>query len=37
MYSHSRYVSLSGKKIKTQLFELLSLDAKDCSERKIFD
>jgi len=32
-----RYVSPSSKQIKTQLLELLSLDAKDCSMRKIFE
>lgn len=31
------YVSPSSKKIKTQLLELLPLDAKDCSARKIFE
>lgn len=32
-----QYVSPSSKKIKTQLLELLPLDAKDCSARKIFE
>ncbi|XP_071581188.1 zinc finger BED domain-containing protein 5-like [Temnothorax nylanderi] len=32
-----RYVSPSNKKITTQLLELLSLDARDCSANKIFE
>jgi len=32
-----RYISPLSKQIKIQLLELLSLDAKDCSARKIFE
>lgn len=32
-----RYVSPSNKKVKTQLLELIRLDAKDCSVSKLFE
>lgn len=32
-----RYVSPSNKKVKTQLLELIRLDAKDCSASKLFE
>lgn len=32
-----KYLSPTNKEIKTQLFELISLDATDCSANKLFE